>query len=344
MSSGDAKISAEIIQPALAAQLAAEHYSLSGEILALPSYIDFNFKLQTDAGKAYVIKFANPASDVAILEMENAAMRHLAAKTLPFSHPTLLASQQDEDIVAVAGDSETRCFMRIISWLDGELYADVSPHSVTLQASLGVVLADSAIAFADFAHSAAHRTFQWDIAQLAELRPLLALHEDKQQRELLTGHFDHFCNNVLPAMSACPQQIIHNDGNDYNLLTTTAKGHTRCSGLIDFGDMVYSYRVCDLAIAMTYALFDQHDVATATRTIVSGYEQRLELLPAEKDCLYDLITARLVQSLLLSTQSYRANPDNDYLLVSAQPAWQLLEFLHAFGAEKFRTSMRAPAG
>ncbi len=343
MGSGAAKPPAEIIQPALAARLAAEHYGLRGEIHALPSYIDFNFKLQTNAGKAYVIKFANPASNVAILTMENAVMRHLAAKTLPFSHPTILASQHGENIIAVASDNKTRFFMRVISWLDGELYANVSPQSTTLHASLGALLASSAIAFADFEHPAAHRSFQWDIAQLADLKPLLALHDNKQKRDLLTRHFDNFCNNVLPAMSACPQQVIHNDSNDYNLLTTTANRHTRCSGLIDFGDMVYSYRVCDLAIAMAYALFGQHDVVTAARAIVAGYERCLALQSAEKDILYYLITARLVQSLLLSTQSYRANPDNDYLLVSARPAWELLEFLHDFGAEKFRSSMRAPA-
>lgn len=333
------------MQPSLAAlvaKLAAEHYGLSGEIRPLASYIDTNFKLQTDTGKAYVIKFANPASDLANLEMENAAMRHLAARTLPFSHPRLLADRQGEDMVAVAGNSETHFFMRVISWLDGELYANVAPHSTSLQASLGALLANSAMAFAEFEHPAAHRAFQWDVAQLADLQALLALHADKRKRTLLSSHFDSFCNKVIPALSACPQQIIHNDSNDHNLLTTTVDGQTRCSGLIDFGDMVYSYRVCDLAIAMAYALFAQRDVATAARAIISGYERRLALQPAEKGSLYYLITARLVQSLLLSTQSYRANPDNDYLLISAQPAWDLLEFLHDFGADKFRSALRVP--
>ncbi|MGI9285451.1 MAG: hypothetical protein ACR2P1_08675, partial [Pseudomonadales bacterium] len=102
------------------------------------------------------------------------------------------------------------------------------------------------------------------------------------------------------------------------------------------GDMVYSYRVCDLAVAMAYALFGQKDVPAAAQAIVKGYEQQLELQLAEKDHLYHLIAARLVQSLLLSAQTYKDNPGNEYLLISAQPAWVLLEFLHAIGPKRFR--------
>lgn len=332
-----------MIQSALAARLASDHYGLTGEIQALPSYIDFNFKLTEAAGPAYVIKFANPASDLAIIELENAAMNHLAGKTLPFSHPRLLKSTQGGEIVAIVdkGNDGRRYHMRVISWLEGELYADVKPQTAGLHESLGALLASSAIAFVDFEHPAAHRRLKWDLAQLADLEPLLTLYEDKQKRTLLAHHFNDFCHIALPALRDCPQQIIHNDANDFNLLTTTIDGRTTCTGLIDFGDMVYSYRICDLAIAMAYALFDQNDVPAAAQAIVKGYEQQLELQLAEKDHLYHLIAARLVQSLLLSTQTYEANPGNEYLLVSAKPAWALLEFLHIFGPEKFRNALYA---
>lgn len=333
--------SAPVIQSALAARLASDHYGLTGELQTLPSYFDFNFRLQTAAGPAYVIKFANSASDVAILQMENAAINHLAGKSLSFSHPILLKSAQGEEIVTVTAANEDgkHYSMRVISWLAGELYAEVKPQTTELHKSLGTLLANSAIAFADFEHPAAHRRMKWDVARLADLEPLLKLYEDKEKYQLLASHLSDFCQHALPALSDCHKQIIHNDSNDYNLLTTTTNGRTTCSGLIDFGDMVYSYRICDLAIAMAYALFGQNDVPAAARAIVEGYEQLLELQAAEKDSLYHLIAARLVQSLLLSAQTYKANPSNEYLLVSAQPAWELLGFLHHFGAEKFRNAL-----
>ncbi len=325
------------MHPGYAASMAAAHYGLQGEIQPLPSYIDFNFKLQTASGSNYVIKFASPGAELALLEMENAAMRHLQGKNLPFSHPTLLTSLNREQIVAVANstnDGTGHC-MRVITWLDGMLFAKVSARTAALHESLGALLASSAIAFADFEHPAAHRHFKWDIAQLADLKPLLAVDGNKGKYDQLTCHLDNFCANILPALRACPRQIIHNDGNDHNLLTTAINGRTTCSGLIDFGDMVYSYRVFDLAIAMAYALFGQNDVPAAAQAIVKGYEQQLALQPAEKDNLYYCIVVRLVQSLLLSAQSYQANPQNEYLLISAQPAWELLKFLHGFGADRF---------
>jgi Ser/Thr protein kinase RdoA (MazF antagonist) len=330
-----------MIEARLATHLAAEHYGLKGEIHPLPSYIDFNFKLQTESGPAYVLKFANPASDPAILEMENAAMRHLAGKTLPFSYPTLLTSLNGEEIIAVANKSKQEsCYsMRVITWLAGELYANVSPHTKALHESLGSLLASSALAFSDFEHSAAHRYIKWDMAQLADLEPLLTLYDDQEKYYLLACHLDDFRQKALPAVSDCPRQVIHNDSNNYNVFTATANGRTTCSGLIDFGDMVYSYRIFDLAIAMAYALFGQQDVPAAAQAIVKGYERLLALQPAEKNNLYHLVAARLVQSLLLSAQSYKANPHNEYLLISAQPAWELLEFLHDFGAQRFRNAL-----
>lgn len=330
---------ARAINPGLAAELLAEHFGLSGAVAPLPGYSGINYKL-TAADQAYVIKFTEPAGNATLLDMENAALNHLSQTAPPFSYPALITTVGGEEIVAVAaaGEDSPRYLMRVICWLDGEVYARVQPQTATLQNSLGALLAHSAIAFSEFDHPAAYRQFQWDLAQLASLKPLLSLYSDSK-RKLLAHHLNAFCQQALPALAACPRQIIHNDGNDYNVLVSIEQGRSRCSGLIDFGDMVYSYRVFDLAVAMAYALFRQKDVAAAAHAVVSGYEQRLPLQPAEKDYLYHLITARLVQSLLLSAASYKARPDNEYLLVSAQPAWELLQSLHGLGWESFRAAL-----
>ena len=50
-----------------------------------------------------------------------------------------------------------------------------------------------------------------------------------------------------------PHSVIHNDANDYNVLIEDG----RMSGLLDFGDLVHSATVCDLAIALAYTMLHE---------------------------------------------------------------------------------------
>ena len=54
---------------------------------------------------------------------------------------------------------------------------------------------------------------------------------------------------------ACRARAIHDDLNDYNVLvagSVASADGARVTGIVDFGDMVHSYRVADLAIAGAY--------------------------------------------------------------------------------------------
>ena len=58
--------------------------------------------------------------------------------------------------------------------------------------------------------------------------------------------------------------VVHGEANDHNVLVRAG----RVVGLLDFGDMVYSAVVCDLAIALAYALLDQPDPVAAAAPII----------------------------------------------------------------------------
>ncbi len=58
---------------------------------------------------------------------------------------------------------------------------------------------------------------------------------------------DHF----LPLRSLLPSSLIHNDGNDHNIVLDD--GHHIC-GLIDFGDMACTPIVVELAVTIAYGL------------------------------------------------------------------------------------------
>ena len=58
----------------------------------------------------------------------------------------------------------------------------------------------------------------------------------------------------VPALDDLPHQVIHNDANEHNVLVAD---DGTVAGLIDFGDVVWSARVCGLAVAGAYAMQGQ---------------------------------------------------------------------------------------
>jgi 4-aminobutyrate aminotransferase-like enzyme len=101
--------------------------------------------------------------------------------------------------------------------------------------------------------------------------------------------------------------LIHGDLNDENLLVIEG----RLAGVIDFGDMLYNPLVCDLAIALTYALLHAPDPWDAGARIVAAYHAVRPLSVTEVELLYPLITARLAVSLVVSARRRIEDPERD---------------------------------
>src|SRR5262249_50558007 len=117
------------------------------------------------------------------------------------------------------------------------------------------------------------------------------------------------------------RSVIHNDLNDHNVLVSG----DRVSGVVDFGDMLHSYTVNDLAVACAYAMLGKDDPLATARAIVRRYGRPFPLAAGEAEVLADFIVLRLCLSVCLSAKQQRQEPDNPYLSVSERAAWELLE-------------------
>ena len=62
--------------------------------------------------------------------------------------------------------------------------------------------------------------------------------------------------------------MIHNDGNDWNVLVTDASyDDPRAAGLIDFGDVLETWTVAGPAIAMAYVMLDKQVSLTSAEKV-----------------------------------------------------------------------------
>ena len=101
------------------------------------------------------------------------------------------------------------------------------------------------------------------------------------------------------------------------------------TGLIDFGDMVYSYTAGDLAIAVAYVILDQTDPHALAAEIVSGYRSEFVLLEQELEALWPLVRLRLAMSVCLAAHQLRQQPGNKYLQISQRAIEENLPRIYA---------------
>jgi 4-aminobutyrate aminotransferase-like enzyme/Ser/Thr protein kinase RdoA (MazF antagonist) len=311
-----------------ARSIAFELYGLRAEACALPGERDCNFHLKTEAGQEFVLKIAPAVEQREALDLQNKALEHLAGHDLSLLLPQVRVTTGGETIATVTSAEGTKHFVRILTFLPGKVLAETKPHTPELLNSLGSMLGKMDRALHDFRHPAAHRALKWDLQRTPWMREYLQYIEQSERRAIIERFLAQFEAQVLPIAHTLCKSVIHNDANDYNVLVTIPDGSARqVVSVVDYGDMVYTLTVCELAIAAAYAMLNKADPLATAAHIVAGYHEAFPLSESEIEALYPLICARLCISAVNSAYQQKVEPQNGYLTISEQPVWALLEQL-----------------
>lgn len=325
--------------------LAAEHFGIEARASPLPSDRDQNFLLETEDRQRFVLKIANSSASSERIHFENQVIRTVGATIEPVSMPGPIRGIAGSDIVGVEANGRTYQ-TRVLTWVEGKQLAFAQPHTPDLFAQIGMCLGRLSAALRPLEEVGSTTSPEWDLRQVeqtvAEHRRFVT---DAARLEIIDDHLDRFTARTKPLLNALPQQVVFNDANDHNILVSAdRRGFPRISGLIDFGDAAVCYRIADLAIASAYAMMDKPDPIGAARSVASGFSSACPILEVEADALFDLICMRLCTSVVLSAMRSDREPDNDYVTVSQQPAWDILERLRNVDPNFARFSLRDACG
>jgi 4-aminobutyrate aminotransferase-like enzyme/Ser/Thr protein kinase RdoA (MazF antagonist) len=276
----------------------------------LAGELDRNFRLQLRSGAQTILKVHSADTNLDELAMQDELLTLLSEEN---SVPSLLGST----VAGVAHPGLTGRAVRMLSWVEGSLWSDISNPGEQLLFSLGsrVALLDDSLR--PFEHPMLDRPHRWNMMQAGALaRP-----KDLWAAEML----DRFANVVLPQLRELPSQAIHNDANENNIVLGPSGD---VSALIDFGDTVRSPRIVGLAVAVAYAMLGQSDPLAAAALVVSGYHYESPILSGELALLDDLVRARLAMSIANAEDQVRTTPENAaYLLISQEPIQHTLGLL-----------------
>ncbi len=321
-----------------ASALTRERYGLSGEATELPSESDQNFKITTSAAGRFVLKISNPREDRRILDLQDAALRHLRSDGLDRGTPEPIAVD-GETILTAAGPDGASHHVRLLSWVPGRPLAQIRPHSELLE-PLGRFLAMLDQRLAGFEHPAADREYYWDLRRgldvAANYAPEIA---DRDRRERVERSLANI-SDKRTLFAGLAQQVIHGDANDYNFVVD--RGST--IGLIDFGDLGRSWRIADLAILLAYAMLDKRDPLSSAARIVAAYHRVLPLEESEIEAVFPLARLRICTSVAIAAHQRKLAPENTYLGVTEEPAWRLLDTLDTIDPQLAERTLRTACG
>jgi 4-aminobutyrate aminotransferase-like enzyme/Ser/Thr protein kinase RdoA (MazF antagonist) len=301
-----------------AARIARDIYGIDVTAEPLPSERDQNFLLIDASAERRVLKIANAAERQDLLEAQQAAMAHLAAQ-LPLC-PRPLAAANGAMTTTALGTGAREHRVWAVTHLPGRPLASLRHRPTDFLEQFGRTIGSLGCAFAEFDHPAIHRDFYWDLANarrvVDEYRGLVS---DRELGDAIDGVVRQFDRHVRSVLDTLPRRAIHGDLNDHNVLVsgepTEATGVT-VSGIVDFGDMVYSYAVGDLAIAAAYMMLDADDPLESCASLVRGYAAVAPLREDEVQALFGLAAIRLCASAGIAAHQLRQRPDNQYLDVS----------------------------
>jgi hydroxylysine kinase len=281
-----------------------EHFGISGAFTRISGERDLNLHVTCADGRDVVFKICGDSDSAEELAFQNAALTHLARTDPALPVPRVVAARGGSTIV-VHEHGGQRYLLRVLTYLPGEP-ALGSTLSRAQRVEIGMLAARLDRALADFDHPGANRVFIWDLVHFASLREKVAFLDTDQRKALAGRVLDRFAETVAPLLPALPRQVIHNDLNQNNLLLRPLEGAV--SGIIDFGDMIRTIRVAEVAIAAAHLLYRETDPMSAMAQVVKGYARVLPLAIDEIAVLPVLIEARLVTRELIVSWRRQANP------------------------------------
>ena len=314
-------------------------YGLAGELTRLPGEADDNFLL--DAGKQrYVVKFAHLRADPAVVGVQVRVLRHIEATAPGLPVPRVLApldpAAPDGQPWAVVPDGPLRGrVVHALSYLDGRLLKTVTTDP-PLRRAMGGTLAELGRALRGFDDPLVRRPLLWDLAQLPQLRPLADERSPGPRTTLIQAQLARLTAETSTRLAAQRTQVLHNDFSPDNALIS-ADGR-RVSGIIDFGDVIVTALVNDVAIAAAYQLGDGGggDLLAPALDLIAGYHAVTPLTEAELALLPDLILGRVVARIVISEWRAERFPANRaYVLRNTPRAWEQLERLLSIPGGQF---------
>ena len=303
-----------------AAQLLEQHYGLTGALQSLGSQQDLNYRVDSERGR-FVLKICRGDYATIELQAQHAALNDLQAHVRV---PRVNRALTGEDVLSVTVGGQT-VHLRLLDYIDGQPLTHLPHLGRDVIAGFGELCGQVSRALEHFEHPGLDRTLQWDPRHAhALIMHLLASLDNLPHRDAIERAANHAHTRLQPLADHLPWQAVHLDITDDNVVwQRDAQRRWQVQGVIDFGDLVHTWRIADLSVTCAALLHHADGDPFAILPAVQACHAVTPLLREELQALWPLIVARAAVLVLSSEQQQRLDPDNTYLLKNAEHEWEI---------------------
>ncbi len=315
-------------------KLVNQSFGIRSKARELVSYADKNFYLKDTKGKEYILKIEKAEVGLSHLELQNAALLFLNERDCSIATPKVYSNLLGQEISQIIDSEGNIFYMRLLSWAKGNLWENTNPQTPELCREMGEKLGELSLALSGFTPPvSAPQNQKWDAVHGLWTYDSLHLIEKEEDRELITHFLIYYKEKVLPELNALRGGIIHNDANTCNIIVNNENGKPRVAALIDFGDMLESKIVVELAVCCAYvAMYFPRPLEIAAE-IVKGFHSVFPLNDVEIKAIFPMMINRIIISLTFSAIHHHNGVENEYLYISEKPGWEMLRKLYPVSPE-----------
>ncbi|MBV4554741.1 aminotransferase [Pseudomonas sp. SWRI102] len=323
--------------------LLRSNYGLSGDLRPLGSHQDVNYRVDSERGR-FVLKICHGHYAVQELQAQHAALK-LLAEHGAVKVPRVIAASNGQDLLTLDVDGQA-VHVRLLEYIDGQSLTQLSHLTPDLVTGLGRLCADMDLALASFDHPGLERTLQWDARHApALIDHLLPVIQDDQRRQLIAEVAQQAERRLQPLKASLPVQAIHMDITDDNVVwQRDAQRQWQLQGVIDFGDLVRTWRITDLSVTCAALLHHADGDPFFILPAIKAYHAANPLQREELLALWPLIVARAAVLVLSGEQQVAVDPVNQYARDNLEHEWEIFRVAHSVPPELMDAAILAAAG
>ena len=163
-------------------------------------------------------------------------------------------------------------------------------------------------------HPGLERWLQWDLRRAPEVvAELLPRVQDRDLRGRVERATAAAWERVSTVADQLPLQAIHGDLTDDNLVATAGPdGRPVITGVIDFGDLAYGWRVAELVVGLITVLHHADAGPASVLPAVRAFHERVRLDDAEIAALWPLVVLRGAVLVVSGHSQITIDPENAY--------------------------------
>lgn len=337
----------ELVRPAVgcadAEAIASERFGISGNAHELGSQQDRNFRIRTSDGTDYLLKVDNPAFTSVELASQTTALEYLTTAGLRVPSPI---PGRDGEALQTWVSNGQRYTVRMFTFVDGRPLAAAEHLSSDAIRALGRLSATVARELADFRAPGLDRNLQWDLRNAREVVGQLIGHvRAPEQRAAILAAADRAAERLRAVEHELRVQAIHGDVTDDNVMSTTREdGRAHPEGVIDFGDLAYSWLVAELAVTASSVLHHTPQEPHRVFEAIRAFHEVVPLSDAEISALWPLIVLRGAVLVVSGEHQVQLEAENLYAVERMAAEWRVFETASAIGWDEAEAAIRIALG